>query len=202
MNWFPQGWFPEGHFPDNWFPGDSGSGPTQGLIYVPAHRTVRAGALFASPASKTLAWPSPKLPDEPARYRLDFTREVEKKWERRQYTVGERISAAGFDAVVTKAGLTGVTEPVWPGEAGRVVKDGSLEWTLANASSQSLITLATEGAIEWDAPEGVTVQDPLYGPISTSAVLLAEEPGEYRVVIKVRYANGEGFDQPCILTVV
>lgn len=194
MSFFPPGFMPEGYFPEGYFPGDDTQPATPG-VYVPPHRTVR----IARAGPKALRWPAGKTPAEPSRYRLDFTEEVELRWTRRIYSVGERISVGGYDGHCLVAGLPGWREPRWPRVLDATLQDGSCTWKIVAPSSASLVTVST---IEWEVPEGITVESQLDGPLSTSAVLLGGEAGQpVTVLVKVRYENDEGFDQPCILHV-
>jgi hypothetical protein len=195
MSFVPTGYMPSGYFPEGFLPGQGGDGSTS-PIYVPPHRTVRISSSRIGP--KTLRWAASKLPGEPARFRLDFTEEVEVRWVRRIYSVGERISVGGYDAHCLQAGLPGWKEPRWPMRLGAIVVDGSVVWEMSAPSSASLVQVAE---IEWRASD-ITVNDKLDGPLSTSAVLIGGEPGAIvPVLISVRYGNGEGFDQPCQLLI-
>lgn len=194
MSFLPPGFLPSGYFPEGYLPGsETGSAA---VIYVPPHRTVRISAHKVGP--KVLRWAGSKTPSEPSRYRLDFTEEVELRWVRRIFSAGERISVGGYDAEALNAGLPGWREPRWPLVLGRDVPDGSLTWRIVEPSSASLVEVKE---ITWHAPEGIQVEEQKDGQLSTSAVLTGGEPGLVTVVIKVRYASGEGFDQPCQLLI-
>jgi hypothetical protein len=197
MSWNPEGG-PPGWQPPGWEP-DSGevTPPAPVGTYVPRHRVIVITANCG--ASKVLEWCRGKLPDEPARYKLDFTDEVTKRWRRGQYTVGECIRVGGYDAVVTVGGQTGLLEPRWTQGIDDVVLDGSVSWRIQAPSTDSLIQVAS---ISWVLPDGMSLADQENLATETSGVPTGGESGNsYTLMIKVRYTDGEGFDQPCVLRV-
>jgi hypothetical protein len=144
-------------------------------------------------------------PDEKLDYAFDFLLELSRKWEANtQFTAGVRVRPStsrlqtGFEYISDGGQTNGASEPIWPTEDGETVTDGSITWTAAELSLDSLRDRIHTAV--WSADTGITVSEDEIGDDAgqqlVSAWLEGGDSGEtYEVTVLVTTVAGLQFER-------
>lgn len=131
---------------------------------------------------------------------VDFSLIAARRWRRAAiFASGDHIrgSKSGFEFVAGGNGQTGDKEPRWPKTLGDTVQDGSIEWTAAAVSTDSL--LKTLASATWEADASITISGEAIDSVEQTALAYLEPAtaGTYEVIVWASFSDSpvhkEGF---------